>query len=165
MKLQPAVKQETGKIALGVAVLTALMVSVFLILGMFHVSVLLGAVLGAAMAVLNFFLMALSVQKAMENMDGVQLPPEEEPEDGEDADGDEADEKKQKPISPEALRAKRNMHLSYMGRMVLLAAYAVAAVAVNFVHPVAALLPLLFPRIVIFLNGIFAGKKGADAHE
>ena len=160
MKLQPAVKQETGKIALGVTVLTVLMVSVFLIIGQFQLSVLWGALFGAAMACFNFFLMALSVQKAAEQMNGVKLPPEEEI-----ADGEEAEEKKDQPLSPQALRAKRNMQLSYLGRMALIAAYAIMAVSVSWIHPVAALLPLLFPRIVISINGLIAQKKGADAHE
>ena len=161
MKLQPAVKQETGKIALGVTVLTALMVSVFLIIGQFQLSVLWGALFGAAMACFNFFLMALSVQKAAEQMNGVHLPPEEEAPDG----GEEAEEKKDQPLSPQALRAKRNMQLSYAGRMALIAAYAIMVVSVSRIHPVAALLPLLFPRIVISINGLIAQKKGADAHE
>ena len=161
MKVQPAVKQETGKIVLGVTVLSALMVSVFLIIGQFQLSVLFGAVLGTAMACLNFFLMALSVQKAAEKMTGVHLPPEEEAPGGEE----EADEKEDQPLSPQALRAKRSMQLSYAGRMAMLAAYAIIAVSQAWLHPVAALLPLLFPRIVISLSGLIAQKKGADAHE
>ena len=82
MKIQPAIRQETLRMAIGVAILTVLMVGVFLIIGMFDATVLAGAVFGGAFAVLNFFLMAMSVQKAAELMNGVQLPPEEVGEDG-----------------------------------------------------------------------------------
>ena len=54
LKVQSAVKQETGKIALGVAVLTMLMVGIFLIIGRFSWAVLFGALLGAALLALIF---------------------------------------------------------------------------------------------------------------
>ena len=164
MKLQPAVKQETAKIAVGVVILTALMVSVFLVIGQFQFSVLLSALAGAAMAILNFFLLAFSVQKATEQMDGVRLPPEEEPPEGEAT-----DEKQEKPLSPQAVRAKHSMQLSYAGRMLVLAVYAIGAVSIPSVQPVAALVPLLFPRIVILINSLIpkSGKsqKEAKGHE
>ena len=64
MKVQPAVRQETARIAAGTAVLTVIMVAVFLILGRFDWTVITGALLGYLAAVGNFFLMALTVQKA-----------------------------------------------------------------------------------------------------
>ena len=78
MTIQPAVRQETKKIAVGVGVLSLLMIAVFLILRRFDFSVFLGALIGSAAAVLNFFLMALSVQKAADSMKP--LPPAEEAE-------------------------------------------------------------------------------------
>ena len=139
--------------AIGVAILTVLMVGVFLIIGMFDTTVLAGAVFGGAFAVLNFFLMAMSVQKAAELMNGVQLPPEEVGEDGEVVD---------KPLSPEAIKAKQKMQLSYTGRMLLTVVFAIVALLVPGIHPVAALLPLLFPRIVITIQGLVQknGKAG-----
>lgn len=135
--------------AVGVTILSVLMVGIFLIIGMFDTTVLLGAVLGTAFAVLNFFLMALGVQKAAEVMNGVQLPPEEEPAEGE--------EPADKPLSPEAARAKQKIQLSYTGRMLMTVVFAIVALLVPGIHPVAALLPLLFPRIVITIQGL--GQK------
>ena len=63
MKLQPAVKKETAHIALGVAVGVAAMLAVFALLGRFDYTVALGGVLGGAVAVLNFLLLGLTVQK------------------------------------------------------------------------------------------------------
>ena len=68
MKVQPAVQAETKKMALGVGVLTVLMIAVFLVIRQFDYTVLLGALLGFAAAVGNFFLMALTVQKVTGNM-------------------------------------------------------------------------------------------------
>lgn len=85
MKVQPAVRQETAKVGLGTAILSALMVAVFALLGRLDYRVVLGTLLGGCSAMLNFFLMALSVQQAAEDMHGVHVPPEPEEEEGGDA--------------------------------------------------------------------------------
>ena len=74
MKIQPAVREQTKAVAVGVCILTALMVGVFLVIGKFDWTVLTGALLGAATGIANFFLMALTVQKAADEMKP--LPPE-----------------------------------------------------------------------------------------
>ena len=149
--IQPAVKQETKKIAVGVCLLSALMVGVYLIIGRFSAAVLWGTLLGAAFAALNFFLMALSVQQAAEKMNGVQLPPEEEAEAGKESEKTE--------LSPQAKQARRNMQLSYTGRMALLIAMAAIAYFVPGIDPVPALLAQLFPRLTIFIEGILMKKE------
>ncbi len=70
MKLQPAVKKETNFIMIGTAAGSALAVLAIFVLHMvfpgrvsFGPSVFAGAAGGCAVAVLNFFLMALTVQK------------------------------------------------------------------------------------------------------
>ncbi|MBR4434835.1 MAG: ATP synthase subunit I [Clostridia bacterium] len=61
----PAVKKETLRIALGTLILSAVMQGVFLIIGKWDIRVLFGNILGAAAAVLNFFLMCLTVVKCV----------------------------------------------------------------------------------------------------
>lgn len=65
-KLDPTVKKETRYILLCSVIFSALMQSVFLICGFWSLRVLFGNVLGAAAAVLNFFLLGLTVQSALE---------------------------------------------------------------------------------------------------
>ena len=66
MKIEKAVRQTT-LFVLGVSlVLSVLMQAVFLIAGFWDYTVLLGNLWGGGFAVLNFFLMGLSVQKAMD---------------------------------------------------------------------------------------------------
>ena len=60
------VKRETGYIALWVLVLSLLMEAVFLVLRRWSLPVLFGNLLGGGVAVLNFFLMGLTVQKAVD---------------------------------------------------------------------------------------------------
>lgn len=64
MKLQEATKRETLHILVGAAALAGAENIVYLLLGKWSLPVGLGSLFGAAVAVLNFFLLALTVQKA-----------------------------------------------------------------------------------------------------
>lgn len=150
MKIQPVVKKETLRVTVGVAILTALMIAVFILIGAFDMTVLWGGLLGGAFASLNFFLMALGVQVAAEKMNGVQLPPEPEIE-------DEDNPPEPVPVDPEMEKkaeegkkaAKRVVQKSYYGRMALTVGMAVLAVKAPMFNPIAALIPLLFPRAAV----------------
>ncbi len=65
-KIDEAVIKETKYISLWVLVLSALMQAVFLVIGKWDYTVLLGNILGGAAVVLNFFAMGLTIQKALE---------------------------------------------------------------------------------------------------
>jgi len=65
MKLDPTVKKETLYILLGETIMTILLLAVYLILDRLTVHVLLGALAGGILAVLNFFVMGLTIQKAL----------------------------------------------------------------------------------------------------
>jgi len=74
--IQPAVKTETIKVAKGVAIGVAAMLLVFFILHLiipasvpFDYKVILGGILGGIVAVLNFLLLGLTVQKATSSDD------------------------------------------------------------------------------------------------
>jgi tetrahydromethanopterin S-methyltransferase subunit C len=69
IKIEQAVKTETKHISIGVAGMTIVLLLVFLVLGRFDYTVLLGALLGAGFAVLNFFLMAMAVQRSVNQGD------------------------------------------------------------------------------------------------
>ena len=150
MKIQPAVREQTGKVAAGVLILTALMVAVFLILGKFDWTVLTGAALGAAAGIANFFLMALTVQKAADEMKP--LPPEPE-----QADGDRSDpaksEDSEPPLSEGAKRGRDRVRLSYTLRMLGIGAVAVLGAVLPWFNIYAVLIPLLFPGLVIRVIG------------
>ena len=65
MKIDQTVKHETSYIAVAALILSVLMEIVFLVIGQWSYKVLLGNILGAGIAVLNFFLMGLTVQNAV----------------------------------------------------------------------------------------------------
>lgn len=144
MKIQPTVRQETVRIAKGTCILSFVMLIVFALLKKLDYTVLLGALLGTATAVGNFFLLGLSVQKAADMMKGVEMPPEPE----EDEDGE---EQPAAPMPPEIAQAKQKMQLSYTGRMILMAAVGILGLTLPCFHAVATVLPLLFPRMIIHL--------------
>ncbi len=152
MKVQPAVQAETRKMALGVGVLTVLMIAVFLIIRQFDYTVLLGATLGFAAAVGNFFLMALTVQKVTGDMPA--LPKRDEAETEETG-----EEEKEQSLSDEAKHAGKQMQLSFLLRMLMLGGVAALAVTAPVFHPWASLLPMLFPRIVIALRSLLENKQ------
>ncbi|MCH5278392.1 MAG: ATP synthase subunit I [Christensenellaceae bacterium] len=65
LKSDPIVRKETLRIIVGELALSAVMQLVFLLLGFWNITVLYGNLLGAFAAVLNFYLMCLTVLKAV----------------------------------------------------------------------------------------------------
>ena len=134
MKLQKAVKDETIFVALGSVILSAVMLIVFFVLHKVFpeqvpmgLPVVIGAVGGCAVAVGNFFLMALTVQKVagIENYD----------------------------------QAYRSMQVSYRYRTFLQLIWCVLTMVLGFINPVAGMLPLLWPSLLIKGRGILNGVK------
>lgn len=64
-KIDPTIKKETGYIAITVLILSALMEAVYLIIGRWELGVLLGNLLGGGVGILNFFLMGMGLQSAL----------------------------------------------------------------------------------------------------
>lgn len=125
MKLQPASQKELLHISVGTLLCAAVMVGVFALLSAagiypFSLSVLWAALVGSAVAILNFALLCLTVQKVAEM--------------GDNAKG-----------------ARAAMQSSYNARMMLQGLWCVLALVLPCFQPVAGILPLLFPRIAIFL--------------
>lgn len=69
MKIQKAIKDETLHIALGVLALSVVMEAVFFLISKWDMSVLWGNLLGGVYAVLNFFILGLTVQKVANDAD------------------------------------------------------------------------------------------------
>ena len=73
MKLSPAILKETKHIAIGVLIGDVLMLAVFALLKRLDYTVILGALLGSAAAVLNFFVMGVRAQRAMADPDRARI--------------------------------------------------------------------------------------------
>lgn len=70
MDSRKIVLQETGIVALGEVIGTALMCGIFALLGRFDLSVVYGGLIGAALATGNFFFMALGTCLAADKAEG-----------------------------------------------------------------------------------------------
>ena len=132
--MDPAVKKETGYIAVWVVLLSLVMEAVFLITGYWNVSVLLGNLGGAAIAIGNFFLMALIATRAVSH--GVDSGKPEEA----------------------AKRVKATTAPRLLGCLALCA----VLVGVFKTNVYATLIPLLFPRIGIAFRPMIDRKRGVD---
>lgn len=150
MKLQEPVIRTTRMIAAGTVVLSGVMLGVFALLKQLDGTVICGALLGSAAAILNFFLMSLSVQKAADLMNGVSVPEEEPAEEGTTG----GEDKQPRPVTPEAQEARRKMQLSYNARMMLMLAVAIIGLTVKVFHPIATVIPFLFPRLTVMVYGL-----------
>ena len=142
MKLQEAVKKETGNIALGTGVGVLIMFVVFFVLHMvipkdwtpfnynvpFDYRVILGGIGGFLVAVGNFFWMAVTVQKVA-SME---------------------DEK----------MARARMGVSYRNRVLLQLLWGILAIVLPVFNAAAGLIPLFIPSLYIKLRGIFSAGKG-----
>ena len=64
MDSKKTVYQETGIVAIGVLICTAVMIGAFALLGKFDTSVLLGGIVGAILSIGNFFFMAVGTSLA-----------------------------------------------------------------------------------------------------
>lgn len=64
-KVDSTIKNETKGIAIVVLILSALMQAIYLFIRHWNYTVLLGNILGGGAGILNFFLMCLSLQKAL----------------------------------------------------------------------------------------------------
>ena len=120
-KPQETVLRETKRIAVGVFSMLAIMLVVYAALGCFSLAVVLGGLIGALYAVLNFLLLGMTVQKVAEMREG-----------------------------NEEL-ARMQMKSSYNMRMVIMILLIVVAFALPFVDGLACMIPMLFPRLTILV--------------
>ena len=147
MKIQDPVKQETKKIAIGVSVLSVVMILGYAALGRLNSAVVYGTLLGGGYAAFNFFLMAMTVQHAAEQMNGVRLPDEEETT-AEEASAEQKEE------LPEQKAARGIVQKSYYLRLVLTAVVIVLAIKAPVFDAVPTVIAQFFPRIVITMQPV-----------
>ncbi len=121
------------KVAAGVLALTALELAVYALLGKFSADVLLGAVFGTVVSCLNFLALTISVSRAADRAEG----------------GDPA-------------KAKAAVQGSSVLRLLALAAIYIAVLKTTSLDPLAAVLPLVFVQLSIYLTDFLrkdGGKK------
>ena len=114
------------KIAICVAGLTALELGVYAIIGRFSLNVLFGALFGAAVSVLNFLALTVVVSRAADRAEG----------------GDPG-------------KAKAAVQGSSVLRLLILAAIYIVVLKTTTLDPLAAVLPLVFVQLSIYITEFF----------
>ena len=133
--MDPAVKKETGYIAVWVALLSLVMEGVFLIIRRWDLSVLLGNLGGGVVAIGNFFLLALIATRAVNRAIEKGKPEE------------------------AATRVKATATIRLLGCALI----CVLLIAVFRTNLYATVIPLLFPRIGIAFRPMIDRKRGAES--
>ena len=132
MESRKIVYRETGIVAIGVTVCTAVMMLVYALLGRFELSVLWGGLTGAVLSIGNFFLMALGTSLA-------------------------ADKAENQDVKGGSLLVRNSYMLRLLGLFVVLILFAKTEVF----NLIALVLPLVFVRPTLTVAEFFR-KKGAD---
>ena len=132
MDSRKIVFRETGIIAIGEVILSAVMVAVFWALGYFQWNVLWGAMLGCFAMCANYFAMAMVVSLATDYA-----------------------------TAGEVDRAKKMVRFSSMTRLLVLAGVMVLGYKLG-ANVFAMLLPLLFVRPTMLVAEFFRKKEGSD---
>lgn len=169
MKVQSVVKRDTCRLAVGMAILAAVMVAVFAVLGKLDYTVVLGALLGVGMTVGNFFLLALTIQhnteqaaRAQANMPDATEADQKDP-DAQPSDENETEELQNKRDMLETMmskkagdempdyakHAKQVTQLSYIGRLALLGGCLLLGALAPCFNIIAVVIPLLLQRFVL----------------
>jgi len=126
MDFRKDVLHETGIIALGVAIGVAVMFGVFALLGRFDRTVLLGGIVGGALAILNFLFMAINASVAAD-----------------------------KAVKQDVSGGKALMQTSYIMRLIAIFVILLVCVKSGACNAIASVVPLLFIRPVITIAEFF----------
>lgn len=153
-KIDAVVLRETLFVSVWVLILSAIMEAIFLIAGFWDYTVLLGNLLGAVGAVLYFFLMGLTVQKAIERD---RHDPTAISEKAEASDSGNADREPSEGLHRDA---RQLMAMSQTLRMLMLVVIGVIGAVFNCFNLIAVLIPYFFPRIAVMLRPLFLKREG-----
>ena len=125
--------KQTALIAVGQAVCTTVMILVFVLLGKYDTSVLLGGIAGACIATANFFFMSLFANLAADKAE-----------------------------AQDVTGGQKLIQLSYMGRMAGLFLVLIVSAKTGIFHLLTLVIPLVFTRPILTVTEIFKKKGGSN---
>ena len=134
MESRKFVFQQTGLVAAGQVVCTAVMIAVFALIGKYHTSVLLGGIVGALISTANFFFMSLFANLAADKAEAQDIA-----------------------------GGQKLIQLSYMGRMAGLFLVLFLCAKSGVFHLLALVIPLVFTRPILTVSELFNKKGGNHA--
>ena len=144
---------DTVWLAIGEAIVAALISVVFLLIGKFNYSVVTGAILGGAVTVLNFFILSVGVNRAINQFV--------EERGNKEMDEEEAD----KYAKEHGMMVQNAMMKSYMLRMFLMIGALVLAGITGWFDIIATVIPLLMYRPILYVTEFIKTKLNAKRGE
>ena len=124
--------RETAPVLLGQLLCTAVMIGIFALAGKFQLSVLLGGLVGALIAIANFFIMSFVANLAADKAE-----------------------------AQDVAGGQKMIQLSYMGRMLGMFLVLIVLGKSGYFHALSLVLPLAFTRPILTIAEIFK-KKGEN---
>ena len=144
---------DTVWLAIGEAIAAALISVVFLLIGKFNYSVVTGAVLGGAVTVINFFILSVGINRAINKF-------------VEERGKDEMDEEEADKYAKEhGMTVQNAMMKSYMLRMFLMIGALVLAGVSGWFDIIATVIPLLMYRPILYVTEFIKTKMSAKRGE
>ncbi len=140
---------DTLYLALGEIPVIILTAVVYLALGKFDLSVILGALLGSIVTVANFLILSVSVNNALQRFIDVR------------GDKEMTDEEAQKLAKEHSLAIQNAITKSYILRTALMLGSLVVAFITKFFDPLATLIPLMMYKPIIYIIDLIRKKRGA----
>lgn len=141
-KPDSAILVQTGRLALGVAAMIAVMLIVYAAVGKLTGAVVLGAVYAGALGVGNFFAMGLAVQSVTDRMA--------------------ERERTEAEIADMTIQMSNRMKLNYNMRMLALFGLLVLGIAVFRFDALATIIAALFPAVVIRVLQVIEARKAPE---
>ena len=129
MKSKNTAFRETAPVLLGQLLCTAVMIGIFALAGKFQLSVLLGGLVGALIAIANFFIMSFVANLAADKAE-----------------------------AQDVAGGQKMIQLSYMGRMLGMFLVLILCAKSGYFHVLALVLPLAFTRPILTIAEIFKQK-------
>ena len=144
---------DTVWLAIGEAIVAALISVVFLLIGKFNYSVVTGAILGGAVTVLNFLILSVGVNRAINNFVK------------ERGEGEMDEEEADKYAKEHGMAVQNAMMKSYMLRMLLMIGALVLAGVSGWFDIIATVIPLLMYRPILYVTEFIKTKMSAKRGE
>ena len=149
MKVDKTVIKETSYVIVGTVVLDIMMLIIYSLIESLRPDMIYGAVFGSIAAILNFFFMAYTLQRAVETS-------AEDAKNSENSENSEDSEKSEDKVEKVKLKVKA----SYTVRTMVYFLCLVAALVTGWFDVYALLIPSLFPTIVAKIRMIYLNTHG-----
>lgn len=139
---------EVTRLTIGEIIVSLIMIGIYCVLDRYSYRVVTGAALGSAVTILNFLMLSVAVNRALDQAMASR------------GDGNMTEEEAEKFAAEHMPQVQQAIKASYLVRTIVMLAALVAAFLLDWFDVVATLVPLVMFRPIITFGEIFRKKKG-----